>query len=113
MSTEYKEQTDETYAEDSALTQLFGNNPKVKIIAVLLSESDRDVTVTDISELAGLHRTTMYDHLDDLVELGVVVKTREVRGSPMYRINRDLAVAEDIARLEWNLLDVIEENHEE
>lgn len=113
MSTEYKQETDETYAEDSALTQLFGNNPKVKIIAALLSENDRDITVTDISELAGLHRTTMYDHLDDLVDLGVVEKTREVRGSPMYRINRDSNVAEDIAQLEWDLLDVVGENNEE
>ncbi len=112
MSTETKEKT-ETYAEDSALTKLFGNNPKVKIIAALLSENDRDVTVTDISELAGLHRTTMYDHLDDLVDLGVIEKTREVRGSPMYRINRDSTVAEDVAQLEWDLLDVIGEEQEE
>jgi len=60
--------------------------------------------------LAGLHRTTVYDHLDDLEELNVVVQTRTVGGSPMYRINRDSKIAEDLAQLEWDLLDEIPEN---
>ena len=97
----------ETYAEDTALTKLFGNSPKVKIIAALLSESDHDLNVNQIAELAGVHRSTVYDHLEDLVALGVVEKTREVSGSQMYRINKDSTVAEDVAQLEWDLLDVI------
>ncbi|PSP79047.1 hypothetical protein BRC81_06130 [Halobacteriales archaeon QS_1_68_20] len=97
----------ETYAEDTALTELFGNGPKVKIIAALLGESDHDLNVTQIAELAGIHRTTVYDHLEDLLELGVVEQTRTVGGSQMYRIDRDSTVAEDVAQLEWDLLDVI------
>lgn len=95
-----------TYAEGSALTRLFGNHPKVKILAALLSESDRDITKSDIAELAGVHRTTVYDHLEDLEELGVVEETRRVKGSPMYQINRDSKVAEDVAQLEWDLMDI-------
>lgn len=102
----------ETYAEDTALTALFGNGPKVKIVAALLAESDRDVNVTDIGELAGVHRTTVYDHLEDLVELGVVEETRTVSGAQMYRIDRDSTVAEDVAQLEWDLLDVLPEPEE-
>lgn len=99
----------ETYAEDTALTKLFGNGPKVKIIAALLSESDHDLNVSQIAELAGVHRSTVYDHLQDLVEVGVVEKTREVSGSQMYRINKDSTIAESVAQLEWDLLDVIVE----
>lgn len=99
----------ETYAEGHALTNLFGESAKTKIIAALLSESDVDVNVTDIADLAGLHRTTVYDHIDDLEALGVVEQTRTVSGSPMYQINRDSDVAEDIAQLHWDLLDVVAE----
>jgi len=102
-----KEDNGQTYADGTALTKLLGESPKVKIIASLLSENDVDLNVTDIADLAGLHRTTVYDHLDNLQELGVVVKTREVSGSPMYRINRDSDVAEDLATLEWDLLDAV------
>ena len=103
------ETKNETYAEGHALTKLFGESAKTKIIAALLSESDVDVNVTDIADLAGLHRTTVYDHIDDLEDLGVVEQTRTVSGSPMYKINRDSDVAEDIAKLHWDLLDVVGE----
>lgn len=99
----------DTYAEGSALTQLFGETPKVKIIAALLSESDTELSVSEIADLAGIHRTTVYDHLEELGQLGVVDETRKVAGSQMYRINRDSSVAEDVAQLEWDLLDVIAE----
>ncbi|MCG1004899.1 MULTISPECIES: winged helix-turn-helix domain-containing protein [Halobacterium] len=97
----------ETYAEGHALTNLFGESAKTKIIAALLSESDVDLNVTDIADLAGLHRTTVYDHIDDLEALGVIEQTRTVSGSPMYNINRDSDVTEDIAQLHWDLIGVI------
>lgn len=93
-----------SFAEDSALTSLFGTHPKTKILAALLSES-RDVNVTRIAELAGVSRSTVYDHLDDLEELRVVEQTRTVGGSPLYQINRNSDVAKKLAQLEWDLLD--------
>lgn len=100
---------DETYAAGTALTRLFGDAAKTKLLAALLSESDVDQNVSDLADLAGLHRTTVYDHIDDFVELGVVEQTRTVGGSPMYRIDRDSDVAEDVAQLEWDLLETIPE----
>jgi predicted ArsR family transcriptional regulator len=99
--------TNETYAEGTALTKLFGDSAKTKLLAALLSESDVDLNVTDLADLAGVHRTTVYDHIDDFVELGIVEQTRTVGGSPMYRIDRDSQVAEDVAQLEWDLLDAL------
>lgn len=100
---------EETYAEGTVLTKLFGDAAKTKLLAALLSESDVDTNVTDLADLAGLHRTTVYDHIDDFVELGVVEQTRTVGGSPMYRIDRDSDIAEGVAQLEWDLLDAVSE----
>jgi DNA-binding transcriptional ArsR family regulator len=96
------------YAEHSALTDLFGNHPKTKILAALLSES-RDVNVSRIAELAGVSRTTVYDHIDDLQQLGVVERTRKVGGSPLYQINKDSAPAKKLAQLEWDLVEEYED----
>ena len=97
----------EPFAEGSALTHLLGNNPKVRILSGLLSENDVDINVTQITDLAGIHRSTVYDHIGDLVRVDVVEQTRTVGGSPLYRINRDSEVAENLAQLEWDLLDVL------
>lgn len=101
------EADEEAYSENTVLTDLLGDNPKVKILATLLSETDQDINVTQIAELAGVSRSTVYDHLDDLLELNVVEHTRDVGGSPMYRLNRESDVAEDLATLEWDLLSAV------
>lgn len=92
------------FSEQTALTQLLGNHPKVKILAALLSEGN-DINVSRIAELAGMSRSTVYNHIDHLINLGVVEHTRDISGSPMYEINRDSEVAKDLAQLEWNLID--------
>lgn len=109
MATQTQQQG-ESFGEGHALTELFGDHPKVKILAALLSESQHDITISDIAELADVHRTTVYDHLDDLEELGVVRETRKAAGSPMYQINRDNTVAEDLHELQLNLIESLEKS---
>lgn len=95
------------YGEHSALSALLGEGARVLIIAALLSEDHRDMEVKRIAELAGVHRTTVYDHLEDLEDLDVVVNTRSVAGSPLYQINQDSPIAQGLKTLEMDLLDVV------
>lgn len=99
----------EAFAENTLLTKLLGDNPRAKILSALLSESDRDVNVTEIANLTGMSRSTVYRHLKPLEKLDVVEHTRDVGGSPMYRINRESPAAQDIAHLNWDLMDVFAE----
>jgi DNA-binding transcriptional ArsR family regulator len=99
---------DPAFAEQTAVTRLLGDHPKVKILSALSSES-QDVTVSRIAELAGTSRSTVYDHLDDLRDVNVVVKTREVGGSPLYELNEDDEAARKFAQLEWAFLDNVAE----
>lgn len=98
---------DEVYAEGTPLTQLLGDGPKVRILAALLGDPDFDHSITEIADLAGVSRNTVYRHLDDLRDLGVVVKTRETGGSKRYQIDKDDPVARKLADLEWELIDVV------
>ncbi len=90
-----------TTTDDStpALALLLGASPKVQMLAALLDADDRDLNVTEIARRADLSRNTVYAHLDDLLSVGVVVHTRDVGDSPMYRIDDDSDVAADLARL--------------
>lgn len=98
---------DEPFAQQAALTQLLGDHPKVKILTVLLSEG-RDINISLIAEQAGMSRSTVYKHIDDLRELNVIEKTRKLSGSPLYQLNRDSEVAKKLGQLEWALLDEFE-----
>lgn len=101
----------EPFANQTALTKLLGDHPKVKILAVLLSEG-RDINVSQIAEQAGMSRSTVYKHIDDLRNLNVVEKTRELGGSPLYQLNRNSEVAKNLGKLEWELLDEFEIDEE-
>lgn len=90
----------ESDAEDTPLTVLFGSGARVRIVAALLGEDEHDVNVSDLARLAGVARSTVYEHIDELVALGVVERTRTVGGSPMYRLNRDSDVGQQLAKLE-------------
>jgi DNA-binding transcriptional ArsR family regulator len=101
-----------SYVEDSVLTALFGNHAEPKILAALLSEPDQDLNVTQISELAGVSRKTVYQHLDRFVDLGLVEQPREVAGSKMYVIDTEDDAAEKLAEFEWEMIDRVAEVRE-
>lgn len=96
----------ESFGDDHVLTLLLGDTAKIRILAALISESDHDLSITEIARIAGVDRSTVYDNIDDLVELDVVINTRRTAGE-MYQINTDNPVAQHLAQLEWELLDYV------
>jgi DNA-binding transcriptional ArsR family regulator len=107
MSTSSDTEQTEAAAEATVLTDVLGDHPKVEIIVALLAENDRDRNPTEIARLAGIDRTTFYEHVDDLLAYGIVEQTRTVGNSPMYQLDRENPAAEDLAALEWDLFDQI------
>lgn len=87
------------YSHNDPLQSVFGESGKVKIISALLSEKDTDLNVSDISRVGGVARSTVYDNMDGLQEMGIVVQTREIGGSPMYQINTDNEIVEYIDQI--------------
>jgi len=106
MTTEASDNTEEAapFAEQTVITDLLGDHPKVKILSVLSNEP-RDTSVSQIAEQSGVSRSTVYDHLDDLQALDVVKQTRELGGSPLYEINKDDEAAKRFAQLQWAVVE--------
>lgn len=105
-----KSNTD-SYAEHTVLTTLVGESPQAKILAVLL-KTPHDINTSRIAELGGMSRSSVYRYIDSLINLGVVEKTREVGGSPLYQINEESPVAQRLAELEYELVDVVADETE-
>lgn len=85
MATE-QERTGQAFAEGTPLVELFGQPAKSRIISVLVDERSRDLTISEIARQAGIARSTVYDHLDQLQEIEVVVETRETGPSTRYQL---------------------------
>lgn len=77
------------YAEGTPLMALFGTPARTKILSVLISERGRDLSKSEIARQAGVSRTTVYEHIEELVELGVVQHTRKTRDGQSQRYQFD------------------------
>lgn len=88
--------------EDAPLPTLFKSPARVRIVQAFVEERGRDLTVSDVARLSDTARSTVYRHLDDLEELGVIVHTRDGQDghSPMYQLNEDSEIAELLYKLE-------------
>lgn len=94
----------EAYAADTPLTWVFGDHPEPKLIATFLSERDRDLNVTTISDIAGISRGAVYNHLDDLLDYEIIKETREM-GGQLYQINKENDYVKILLKIENQLLD--------
>lgn len=96
--------------EGSVVLGVLGDHPKTRILLALLTDPDRDYNLTDIGRLADTDRTTVHRHIDDLLEYGVVEKTRKAGNAWMYQINRDNDAAKAFARFEWEAVKALGES---
>lgn len=102
----------DVYADRTVLVDALGSPTKIRTLAVLISESDRDLSPSEICEQAGIGSSSFYHHIEDLLAYDLVKRTRNVGNSPMYQINTDSGAAEALASFEWNLLEFLAEKEE-
>ncbi len=107
-----KTTTDENFAEDRALTDALGGHSKTKILAVMIGDHTQDLTASDIARMAGIERSTFYDHIDELLDYGLIKITRDAGNSTMYQINKESEAAQALTKFEWDLLDALDNEGE-
>ena len=88
------------FIEGTPFDVLFGTPARAKILGVLVAERGRDLSKSEIARQAGIARSTVYDHLDDLERLGVVTHTRTSGASERYELNENSDVADLLDKLE-------------
>ncbi len=104
---------EEPYADGTPLVELLGGGARVRLLSVFVDERKRDLSVSEIARQAGVARSTVYDHLDDFVELGVVEFTRETGPSKRYQYNADSEIAEFLYKLDGTVLRKLLENRDD
>lgn len=93
----------ETYAESTPLTWVFGDQPKVRIIAALISEYGNSVTADEISILAGVDLEIVKAEMSPLLEHDIIVSEQEEE-STKYKINTSSESVDYMRKLEGSLL---------
>ena len=104
---------EETGPEGSVVIDVLGDHPKTRILLALLTDPDRDYNVSDIARLAATDRSTVYRHLDDLIDIGLVRRTRKSGNAPMYQIDEESDAARAFGRFEWEVIKALGDRESE
>lgn len=90
----------EVFADDTPLVWLMGQPARTRILSVFIDERFRDLSVSEIADQAGIARSTVYDHLDDFVDIGIVENTRKSGVSQRYQLDMDNDIAELLYKID-------------
>ncbi|RYJ19442.1 ArsR family transcriptional regulator [Halogeometricum borinquense] len=100
----------ESFADGTPLVFLFSSVNRTRMLSVFVDERSRDLSVSEIAEQAGIARSTVYDHLDDFVEIGIVENTRKTGVSERYQLNMENDIAELLYKLDGVTLQALLEH---
>ena|SRR4030042_4233103 len=73
--------------EETIMTHLFGNSPKVKVMDLLIIGRECEYSITDMAKAAGVGRATIYRMLDIMLKDKILIKKGKYGRIQLYQLN--------------------------
>lgn len=79
--------------QKSFFLQYLGDNPKMRILDFLMDNFAHDFSLPQIAEGGRVAYTTLIDIMPRLLEQGIIMETRKIGKSKLYKIDLDNPIA--------------------
>jgi len=86
--------------QESILIELFGHTPELRVLDFLLDNNIFDYTKTEIARGANITRPTLYRFWEKLEKAGLIIKTRKINRTQLYKINLESSIIKKIMEIE-------------
>jgi len=96
----------------SVFIEIFGNNPIMKVLDFLITYQLFDYPLTEIAKKSEVSYSTLQTFWEKLERNGIVIKTRRVGKSDLYKLNTENPAVKQLIKLDWNLTSGRLENQE-
>ncbi len=90
-------------ANKSAFLEYFGDTPKLRFLDFLIGNHFFDFNMTDMAREANISYNSLKSFFKEFLQKGIIVKTRRVGKSDMYKLNTNNATAKNFLRFAWFL----------
>jgi predicted transcriptional regulator len=97
---------------ETIFIEVFGNNPVIKVLDFLITFQLFDYPLTEIAKNSGVSYSTLQTFWDNLVRNKIVIKTRRVGKSDLYKLNTKNPAVQQLIKLDWNLIKGEEQSEE-
>lgn len=88
---------------NSVFVEIFGGSPIVKVLDFLITFQLFDYPLTEIAKNSGVSYSTMQTFWHKLEKNNLVIKTRRIGKSDMYKLNTNNPAVKELIRLDWKL----------
>ncbi len=89
---------------ESVFAEVFGNNPMIKVLDFLITFQAFDYPLTEMAKNSGISYSTLQTFWSKLVKNNIVIKTRRVGKSDLYKLNTKNPAVQQLIKLDWNLV---------
>ena len=84
--------------------EVFGNNPVIKVLDFLITFQLFDYPLTEIARNSGVSYSTLQTFWSRLEKNKLVIKTRRVGKSDLFKLNTKNPAVQQLIKLDWNLV---------
>ena len=89
---------------ETIFVEIFGGNPIIKVLDFLITFQLFDYPLTEIAKNSGVSYSSLQTFWDKLERNNIVIKTRRVGKSNLYKLNTDNPAVKELIKLDWNLI---------
>jgi len=89
----------------SVFLEVFGDNPVMRVLDFLITYQLFDYPLTEIAKNSGVSYSTLQSFWDKLERNCIVIKTRRVGKSDLYKLNTKNPAVKQLIKLDWNLVE--------
>lgn len=87
----------------SIFVEVLGNNPVMKVLDFLITFQAFDYPLTEIAKNSEVGYSTLQSLWNNLVNNNIVVKTRRVGKSDLFKLNTNNPAVKQLIKFDWNL----------
>jgi len=89
--------------EQSFFLQYLGDNPKIRILDFLMENFALDFSLPQIAQGSKVAYTTLIDLLPKLIKQEIIMETRKIGKSKLYKINADSPIVKALFVIDLKL----------
>lgn len=90
--------------KESVFIEIFGKNPVMKVLDFLISFQAFDYPLTEIAKNSRVSYSTLQAIWKNLERNKIVIKTRRVGKSDLFKLNTENPAVRQLIRLDWALV---------
>ncbi|MDD5133310.1 MAG: helix-turn-helix domain-containing protein [Candidatus Nanoarchaeia archaeon] len=94
---------------ETVFVEVFGNNPIIKVLDFLITFQLFDYPLTEIAKNSGVSYSTLQTFWEKLEKNRIVIKTRRVGKSDLFKLNTKNPAVQQLIKLDWNLINGLEQ----